>query len=348
MIYLKKGLKIISFNILFIFIILLIYELIYGNWFNSKNYGNLFLPLNKSLIIKKLPYKSNRPILYTTDKNGFRANNYDLSSIDILVIGGSTTEEKLIDDKNLWTKVLEKKINRKILNAGIGGQTSFGHVKMFDIWFSRFENLRPSHILYYIGINDALFMIENITSVNLEEFSVKRIMNLIDRDSLAHVKKIDKFYQYIKNNSGLVQLFKFLKGNFISYKYKFSYFNPSYFENNNIETSTNFSLTKEDKDKILLYKQYYLKNLEQLLTKAKEINSTPIFITQIISPKHWLYNYLKEINSYTKMFCKTKILQCIYLSENILLTDDDFYDGIHTNPNGSKKIGLYLSKYFNN
>jgi len=123
MTYLKKGLKIVTVNILFIFIILLIYELIYGNWFNSKNYGNLFLPLNKSLIIEKLPYQSNRPILYTTDKNGFRANKYDLNSIDILVVGGSTTEEKLIDDNYIWTKILEKKINLKILNAGIGGQT---------------------------------------------------------------------------------------------------------------------------------------------------------------------------------------------------------------------------------
>ena len=347
MIYLKKGLKIFIFNILFILIILLIYELIYGNWFNSKNYGNLFLPLNKSLIIEKLPYQSNHPILYTTDKNGFRANKYDLSSIDILVIGGSTTEEKLIDDNYIWTKILEKKINKKILNAGIGGQTSFGHVKMFDIWFSRFEDLRPNHILFYIGINDALFMIENINSVNLEEFSINRIMNSINRDSLVHVNKIDKFYQYIKNNSGLVQLFKFLKGNFISYKYKISY-NPSYIDNNNIDNNVSLSLTKEEKEKILLYKKYYLNNLEQLLTKANEINSTPIFITQIISSKHWLYNHLKEINSYTKMFCKTKILRCIYLSENISLTDDDFYDGIHTNPNGSKKIGLFLSNYFNN
>ena len=47
------------------------------------------------------------------------------------------------------------------------------------------------------------------------------------------------------------------------------------------------------------------------------------------------------------MFCKTKIVQCFYLDENISLTDDDFYDGIHTNPNGSKKIGVFLSSYFN-
>jgi hypothetical protein len=344
--YLKKGLKIVTVNILFIFIILLIYELIYGNWFNSKNYGNLFLPLNKSLIIEKLPYQSNRPILYTTDKNGFRANKYDLNSIDILVVGGSTTEEKLIDDNYIWTKILEKKINLKILNAGIGGQTSFGHVKMFDIWFSRFDNLRPNYIFFYIGINDALFMIENVRSNTLEESTISRIMNSVDRDNLVPINIVDKLFQYIKNNSGLIQLFRFLKGNYISYKYKINY-NPTYTENNNSDSDFNLELTMQEKEKILLYKQYYLNNLDKLFIKTKKLNSNPIFITQTISSKHWLYTYLKEINSYTKMFCETKIVQCIYLDEHISLADDDFYDGIHTNPNGSKKIGVFLSSYFN-
>ena len=346
MTYLKKGLKIVTVNILFIFIILLIYELIYGNWFNSKNYGNLFLPLNKSLIIEKLPYQSNRPILYTTDKNGFRANKYDLNSIDILVVGGSTTEEKLIDDNYIWTKILEKKINLKILNAGIGGQTSFGHVKMFDIWFSRFDNLRPNYIFFYIGINDALFMIENVRSNALKESSNSRVMNSVDRDNLVPINKIDKLLQYIKNNSGLIQLFRFLKGNYISYKYKINN-NPTYIENNNSDSNFNLELTMQEKEEILLYKQYYLNNLDKLFKKTKKPNSNPIFITQTISSKHWLYTHLKEINSYTKMFCKTKIVQCFYLDENISLTDDDFYDGIHANPNGSKKIGVFLSSYFN-
>ena len=346
MTYLKKGLKIVTVNILFIFIILLIYELIYGNWFNSKNYGNLFLPLNKSLIIEKLPYQSNRPILYTTDKNGFRANKYDLNSIDILVVGGSTTEEKLIDDNYIWTKILEKKINLKILNAGIGGQTSFGHVKMFDIWFSRFDNLRPNYIFFYIGINDALFMIENVRSNALKESSNSRIMNSVNRDNLVPINKIDKLLQYIKNNSGLIQLFRFLKGNYISYKYKINN-NPTYIENNNSDSNFNLELTMQEKEEILLYKQYYLNNLDKLFIKTKKLNSNPIFITQTISSKHWLYTHLKEINSYTKMFCETNFVQCIYLDENISLTDDDFYDGIHTNPNGSKKIGVFLSSYFN-
>jgi hypothetical protein len=46
------------------------------------------------------------------------------------------------------------------------------------------------------------------------------------------------------------------------------------------------------------------------------------------------------------MFCETKIVQCIYLDEHILLADDDFYDGIHTNPNGSKKNRGFFIKLF--
>lgn len=350
---LNKIIKVFFFNLLFIFLILVGYELIFGNWFNNKNFGNLFLPLNKNLIIKKLPYYSENPILYTTDKNGFRSNNHDLDSIEILIIGGSTTEEKLIDDKKIWTKILEKHINKNILNAGIGGQTSFGHVKIFDLWLSRYKSLKPDIILFYLGINDALYMIENIKSDNLDKLSDGRIMNSIDRDNLIHINQFDKFYQFAKNNSALVQLYKLIKGNIISYKYKMNY-NKKLVTNNtrnnnttgNINNFLNLPFSKNDKEKFILYKKLYVNNLNKLLNKAIELDSKPIFITQIISSQHWLFEFLNEINVQTKLFCIDKKLKCIYLDENISLEEDDFYDGIHTNPSGSYKIGTFLSNYF--
>jgi len=343
----KKILKIFFYNILFILIILLIYEFLFGNWFTNKNFGNLFLPLNKSLIVNKLPYETNDPVIYTTDSNGFRNNKHDLKSIEILVIGGSTTEEKIIDDNKIWTRILEINTNKKVLNAGIGGQTSFGHVKMFDIWFSRFKDLKPNYTLFYIGINDALFMIENITLKNYDNFIDKRVMNSIDRDSLVHVNKIDRIHQYIKNNSALIQLFKFIKGNLIAYKYKINY-NLDFTISNKDISKKKFILSDKDKKKITIYKKFYIDNLYKLLEKTRNINSQPIFITQSISSKHWLNEFLIEINNYTKNFCLEKKLKCIYLADDLNLNDTDFYDGIHTNPTGSEKIGVFLSNYFNN
>ena len=55
--------------------------------------------------------------LITTDKLGFRVNNsinYDLKiKTRIFTIGGSTTEEIYVDDKETWSYLLEKKLNKK-------------------------------------------------------------------------------------------------------------------------------------------------------------------------------------------------------------------------------------------
>ena len=51
--------------------------------------------------------------------------------IDILVLGGSTTQQIYIDDKNTWVSQLEKKLKKNhfeinFANAGQDGQSSFG------------------------------------------------------------------------------------------------------------------------------------------------------------------------------------------------------------------------------
>ena len=345
MIIFKKKKLIILYNIFFVLIILLLFELIFGNWLNNKNLGNLYIPINKKKIIYELPYKSDYPILYTTDKNGFRANKHDLKSIELLIIGGSTTEEKLTDDNKIWTKILEKNSKKIVLNAGIGGQTSFGHVKMFEIWFSKFDDLKPKYILFYIGINDALFMIEKIKSNNLEKLTNGRIFNSINRDNLVHINYIDKFYQKFKNNSALYHLTNIIKGNYISYKYKINY-GQTKFINTNSNKNEKLILSKNEIEMINIYGEKYIDNLNRLLDNSNIINSKPIFITQTISKDHWLYKYLLKINSFTKLFCKNKNLICIDLASEINLNSNDFYDGIHTNPVGSEKIATFLTNFF--
>lgn len=345
MINFKKKVLVILYNILFVLIIILLFELIFGNWLKNRNLSNLFIPVNKKKIIYEIPYKSGYPILYTTDKNGFRANNHKLKSIELLVVGGSTTEEKLTDDNKIWTKILEKNSYKKVLNAGVGGQTSFGHVRMFEIWFSKFDDLKPKYILFYIGINDALFMIEKIKSNNLEKLSDGRVFNSINRDNLIHLNYLNKLYQQFKNNSAVYQLTNIIKGNYISYKYKINY-GKTKFINTNSNNDDKFILSNNEIEMIDIYGEKYLENLNKLLEYSNNINSKAIFITQTISKDHWLYKHLLKINSFTKLFCQNKKLFCIDLANEINLNIDDFYDGIHTNPSGSEKVATFLTNFF--
>ena len=335
--------KVILVNFFIFFFGLLIIELFFGNWFNNKNYGNLLLNINKHRIISNLPYNSDKPVKYSTDLNGFRANDHNLSKIDILVLGGSTTEQKLIDDKLIWTKILEQNLDlpnlNYTLNAGIGGQTSFGHVKIFNLWISRFEELKPEIIIYYIGINDALYMIENIDKdINYDE---GRFMRDKNRDFLTIQNKFENYFQYFKNNSAIILFLKMLNGNFISFKYNFGYLKKTTIFDTSFK-STEISDIKIDDKKVLNYLSKYRYNIQILSENASNLDAMPVFITQRVSRNHWIKKYLSIINEETINFCRLKSLTCFDLANELYLNEEDFYDGIHYTPLGSKKVGEYI------
>ena len=225
---LHKFFKIITINLIILFFGLIFIELFFGSWFKENNFSNLLIHKKQTNLIDNFPYPSNNLGLFTKDNNGFRANKYKLDEIEILIIGGSTTEERDVDDNLIWTKIFEKNIfaNKKTLNAGIGGQTSYGHKKMYDMWFSKLPQLKPKYIIIYLGINDALFLIENYDKKN--NFNKGRILNNLNRDLLVNNKLLEKFVQYIKNNSAFHNLYLLIKGNIISRKLNINY-------NNNIK-----------------------------------------------------------------------------------------------------------------
>ena len=227
----NKYLNILFINFIILLIGFVIIELIFGTWFyTSSNFNNLLIPRKQTNILENLPYESNHIGIYSRDKNGFRANDYSLNEIEILILGGSTTEEREVDDQLIWTKVFEKKIikKHKVLNAGIGGQTSYGHKELYRLWFSRFKELKPNYMLVYLGINDALFLVESIN--RNDNFTKGRILKGSNRDLIKNVSYIDNLIQYIKNNSAIHSLYLIIKGNLISRKYRINYNNkPKHF-----------------------------------------------------------------------------------------------------------------------
>ena len=191
--------KILFINITVFIIGIIIIELCFGTWLKNSNYSNLLIPRQQTNIITSFPYESNTLGIYSRDKNGFRANKHDLDQINILILGGSTSEERDIDDNKIWTKIFEKKLNKKykVLNAAIGGQTSYGHKKMFDMWFSKYNDLEPDFVIVYLGINDTLFFIESLNNKNTL-YNEGRKLNASNRDTLIYINLFDRFIQYLK------------------------------------------------------------------------------------------------------------------------------------------------------
>ena len=102
--------------------------------------------------------KTKKRILVTGGKglvgSAIEAVSLEYQNIDFLVLGGSTTEEKFIDDNDTWTEKLEKKFIKdgkdiEVVNAGIDGQSTIGHIYNFEKWFPHIKNLNPKFIIFY-------------------------------------------------------------------------------------------------------------------------------------------------------------------------------------------------------
>ena len=85
-------------------------------------------------------------VTYERDIFGLRGRYKDLNKIDIIVVGGSTTDERLLNLEDTWVEKLEKNfnLNQKIeidfVNAGVDGQSSVGPLWNFVNWFKKVEN----------------------------------------------------------------------------------------------------------------------------------------------------------------------------------------------------------------
>lgn len=358
----KNILKIISINFIIFFIGILVIELIFGKWFYKNNYGSLIIPNYSISEINQSFYDNKKTYIRSRDKNGFRANKYNLKDIDILVIGGSTTAERFIDDNHLWTKVFERKISNKtdykVLNAGIGGQTAYGHNNMFELWFSRYKDLQPKFILIYLGVNDAIKIKENIgkNNSNFQDINYSKLKN----DNLKSETNKENVYQYIKNNSAIHLLFLIIKSMYISNKYQINnpegikLFDYSLQEVKKNPNNISKKISNEKKIEIENFLPIYEKNIISIIQHSKNLNADPIFITNLLptDEKSHTYSinlsmYLDIINNKTISICKKFNIECLDLRNKINLNSiEDFYDPIHTTPKGSAKIGRLISKLF--
>ena len=168
-----KFIKIFSINIFIFLILIIILEIILGYSLNKDSK----LDCHYLLCERTFKYKTDLhgnikdyEIIYTRDLYGFRDREKELSKIDILAVGGSTTDERYLKNEDTWTNLLQRKLSNyfqkdiDVVNSGIDGQSTFGHIWNFENWYNKLENFNPKYIIFYVGINDVLFQPEKYVS----------------------------------------------------------------------------------------------------------------------------------------------------------------------------------------
>ena len=120
----------------------------------------IVLPVNQTYRIEKPGSTKLDPvIIHTKNSLGFRGPEPPRDFADrltIVTVGGSTTECLNLTDGKTWTDELARRLDASmpgiwVNNAGIDGQSTFGHRILLDSVVTR---LRPTVAVFLVGAND--------------------------------------------------------------------------------------------------------------------------------------------------------------------------------------------------
>lgn len=126
----RFWLKVAGVNLAVLLAGVIVVELIFGGWVRAPGLWTLSIQRDFSIYSWEVEkYLRERPMKYSRDYYGFRGNSHPVSAINMVALGGSTTDEPDVSDEETWTAQLEACLNKagiaaKIGNAGINGQSS--------------------------------------------------------------------------------------------------------------------------------------------------------------------------------------------------------------------------------
>ncbi len=181
----------IGVNLVVFFSLVITIDLFLGDWIKSKpNVSKVPAALwnkNTTYDVSEL-YGSKEKIYtnYTRDEKGYRGLKGQTSKLQILTIGGSTTDQRFLSDLETWQSFLEKSLpnNFNVINGGVEGQTTYGHLFSIKHWHSQeLSSYKIPLIIFYLGVNDTRLL--NQGSQGLVEYD-----NLYQGKSLLHKIRI--------------------------------------------------------------------------------------------------------------------------------------------------------------
>ena len=359
----KQYSKLTFYNLVFLFSFVFFIELVLGNYLKKKSPA-IEIPLvdfsksrkwDVSNLYKNKKQEAKNIIEYVRDENGFRSFEKNLSKKIVLTVGGSTTAQKAVTEKKTWQDQLDLLLPRyDFVNGGIDGFTSYAHLISLNNWYpAALNNYEVDTVIYYLGINDVPLLYTNraykLDSITPFQSFKKYLMN-----NSFIIKKSYLIYRTIKR--------QFSDGAFDGFTAGIKRTPDQDFINTSIPIqSFNYPTTVNARKYQLLIKKLISKTYEKFpdskIVLIQQQHPGCIFLNKFsvknrLPSKFSKYKkedfciaqgqvYLQQnlAISSTK-FKKSPVIIPMYL-ENIL-RDNDVYDYVHTNPDGSKKIAEYL------
>lgn len=354
---LRQPIKVLSINLLLILVAGLLVELIFGSWFNPRSLA--FYDIEVSMRYKfntEDLYPGGGLVIYETDKYGLRGEYGRPDDIDILAIGGSTTDERYVTEGETWIDVLSSKLSSdgatvRVANAGIPAQSTYGNIKMFDVWFPKVPGLTPKFVLALIGINDVAL-------------AAPRYYDKLEPKNLYHRWRLALY-----NDSALYDLYRRLRGIYRAYVTKVVYFSGDGVFGSGTYPWVPWAVTTKPAEHGVLAAELaplldaYAHRIRVLHTRIRAMGARAIFVSQTrgdyrIDGDRMYYKNFNEhsAEAVTEIYIKQTLYNeqlmktceqvnaiCVALHRELQFVDGDFMDYVHTTPTGSRKIGEYIA-----
>lgn len=357
----KSALLLAGASLVTLVVGVVVLELAFGHWLRGGSWAqvarmNVLRNHQATYDVRHIYGEQAKPIRYTRDQFGLRGSCTDPKAINILTLGGSTTDQVYIADGQTWQDVLQQRINATgpaapvcIANAGVDGHTTFGHIAAMQKWFPLVPGLEPQYYLLYIGINDA---------------ALRTAKGGFDESAQAS-GFVGRIKQSIKSNSALFALVRRSLQTSASDAPVFAAHKLIY-PNDADYTST---ASAPDIQTLVQHSSAaFAQRLTALLHAIEQRGGKPICVSQpsIIYKKFadgWRgipnvfaldgrkfngLDYRASIHSLNNVMateCKRSGGHYIDL-ESQAFDVSDYYDGVHLSPPGAAKVGSYLFAEF--
>ena len=319
-------LKTIFYNFLVFFAAIILIEIFFGYWFKDENFG-IYMRKERKINWQTTSNfnKEKYDFFYKRNYWGFRGEEFDPKDVKVIFEGGSTGNQRFTPEEFTIVGLINQKLELlnldiNIFNASTDGKSVNGYINDFNYWFSKIPNFNPEYVIFYIGVND-----RDIADPFL--------------DYKISEDRIDQIKDFIKNNSIFVDKFKFFKNRYFPR-------NTSAYDFNNVTLYKDFEyvdyqkatiLHKNLNKKDLEFKDMFKNKLNKLKSIIEKKNFKPIFITQL------KFDGLRDkklflANNELKKYAETNNYFLIPLDEIMNMQINDFYDTVHTTPQGSQRI----------
>ena len=328
--------RLILFNLGLTLGSLVIGELVFGDWFDAIPPVRVAHDVTWRFDAEPL-YGRREAVVYHRDRFGLRGRYASLDAIDILTLGGSTTDQRYLTEGETWQDRLAQGLAERghpcfIGNAGIDGQSSIGNIEALNRWLIPLAHLKPRLVLVYAGIND----------VALGEAAAF--------DTIA-VNPGRRFERWVRDRSALARLWMILKGMRLASKAGVGH-GAEHFDGAGARWITVPSITAATAEL-----NAFGGRMTDLVGAIRSWGAEPVLVTQpradlryrdgaamVAADAEMPAATLARFNDVTLKVCGETGAICLDLARELRLDGEDYYDRLHYTPAGAAKIGRYLAE----